>query len=84
VDPRTTADEVRRDIQSRRFESVADVAVCHTGKLLGLIRIEDCLQPGRYPCRRLDGQGSACSTPRRGPRSGGLEGLFATAKAAWR
>jgi magnesium transporter len=30
-------------LQSRRFESVDDVAICESGKLVGLVRIEDAL-----------------------------------------
>jgi len=41
--PQTTARDIRAYLQSRQFESVADIAVCESGKLLGLIRIEDVL-----------------------------------------
>jgi magnesium transporter len=43
VNPDATARDIREVLQSRHFESVDDVAVCASGKLEGLIRIEDAL-----------------------------------------
>jgi len=54
ANPETTANEIRRLLQGRRFESVTDVAVCDSGRLLGLIRIEDLLAAaGDTPARDL-------------------------------
>jgi len=41
--PKSTADDIRRYLQGRRFDSAADIAVCEDGKLVGLIRMEDLL-----------------------------------------
>jgi magnesium transporter len=41
-----TANEIWLLLQGRRFESVTDVVVCDSGKLQGLIRIEDLLAVG--------------------------------------
>jgi magnesium transporter len=43
VSPDTTAEDIHQELRRRRFESVDDVAVCESGKLVGLIRIEDAL-----------------------------------------
>ena len=43
VNPEATANDIRDELQGRRFESVDDVVVCESGKLVGLIRIEDAL-----------------------------------------
>jgi magnesium transporter len=54
VNAGATVAEIWVVLQARRFASVADVAVCDSGRLLGLIRIEDVLAaPGDATAERL-------------------------------
>ena len=41
--PQTSAGEIRRQLETRRFDTVSEIAVCEDKKLLGLINIEDLL-----------------------------------------
>jgi hypothetical protein len=38
--PATTGGDVRAELSARRYESVADVAVCHRDRLVGLVPVE--------------------------------------------
>ncbi|MDP3767984.1 MAG: CBS domain-containing protein, partial [Dehalococcoidia bacterium] len=41
--PASTADEIRRDLETRPYDSVTHIAVCADDKLQGIVRIEDLL-----------------------------------------
>jgi magnesium transporter len=50
--PCTSAQEMRLTLAGQRFDSVAEVAVCEHGRLLGLVKIEDVLAASDETCAR--------------------------------
>lgn len=52
--PELPAGEILRSLKGKRFDSVAEIAVCEDGKLMGLLNIEDLLAaPEETPARAL-------------------------------
>lgn len=54
VRPQDSAAAIRRALVGRRFDTVADIAVCEGERLVGLIRLEDALAaPGETPAAAI-------------------------------
>ena len=52
--PTARADEIRRSLHGRTFDTVAEIAICEDGRLVGLLNVEDVLAaPEDTPAREI-------------------------------